>query len=219
VLDALPVDGPPLTLGLITPLDRRVVESTLDRIAGEPRVVLAGVEGPWGDLAALTAVPPGVPCFVETPRGDLAAVAEVSAAGHGAKVRCGGVRAELFPSAAELAAFVVACVRAGVPFKATAGLHHALPYRDPDTGFDHFGFLNLLLGTVRAIGGADPDDVAEVLARTDPGALVAEAGAVSESTALAARRALVAYGSCSTSDPVTDLTELGLLGPAGVAAR
>jgi hypothetical protein len=214
-LDALPDGGRPLRLGLITPLDRRVVETTLDRLAPDPRVELTGVEGPWGDLSALGAVPAGVPCFVETPRGDLAAVTEVAAAGYGAKVRCGGVRAELFPPAAELAAFVTACVRAGVPFKATAGLHHALPYRDPETGFHHYGFLNLLLATARAVEGGD---VEEVLRGTDSRALVAEAAAIPESTALATRQALVAYGSCSTSDPVSDLAELGLLG-AQVPAR
>lgn len=53
-----------------------------------------------------------------------------------AKFRTGGVRASLYPSEGELASTVLAAVRAGVAFKATAGLHHAVRNTDPDTGFE-----------------------------------------------------------------------------------
>jgi hypothetical protein len=195
-----------------------VLKSTLDRIAGEPRIELAGVEGPLGELAALDTVPAGVPCYVETPRGDLDTIAQVAAAGHGAKIRCGGLRAELFPSAEEVAAFIGACVRQGVAFKATAGLHHALPNSDPATGFAHHGFLNLLLATGRAVAGAPADELIAVLRCTDAAALAAEARAITPDAARATRAAFVAYGSCSTRDPLSDLEELGLLTPAAVSA-
>ena len=48
-----------------------------------------------------------------------------------AKVRCGGERV---PSPAELAGFLLACGRAAVTYKATAGLHHPHPRLDPDSG-------------------------------------------------------------------------------------
>lgn len=48
-----------------------------------------------------------------------------------AKVRCGG---EAVPTPAELAGFLLACGRAGVTYKATAGLHHPHPRLDPDSG-------------------------------------------------------------------------------------
>lgn len=48
-----------------------------------------------------------------------------------AKVRCGG---EAVPTPAELAGFLLACGRAGVTYKATAGLHHTHPRLDPDSG-------------------------------------------------------------------------------------
>ncbi|ABW13181.1 conserved hypothetical protein [Parafrankia sp. EAN1pec] len=219
-LDGAAAEGR-LALGLISPLEPSTLHTALARLEGDPRVELVGVEGPLGDLAALTAVPPSVPCFVETPRGDLDALARVSAAGHGAKIRCGGARAEQFPPSAEVARFVVACARGGVPFKATAGLHHALPHQDRRTGFTHHGFLNLVLATCRAVDGADLPAVSEILDRTDEAALVAEARAVPPELVRAARRALVAYGSCRTDAPVDDLRRLGLVSPAapsGVAA-
>lgn len=200
-----------LALGLIVPLDHASLDHSLATIDAEPRIELAVLEGPAKDLDALPSIPDGVPCHVETPRGDLAAVERVGAAGYGVKVRCGGVRAELFPSADELGAFIATCVRAGAPFKATAGLHHALPYRDAQTGFTHHGFLNLLLATCRAVDGASEARVVDVIASTDRDALVAEAQSVDDDLARRARRMFVAYGSCSTREPIDDLTELGLL--------
>jgi hypothetical protein len=143
----------------------------------------------------------------------VAAAAAGPAAGlRGAKVRCGGARADLFPSPEELAAFVCACFEHGVPFKATAGLHGAVRHADSQTGFVHHGFLNLLLAAVRAVSGAPLEDVAAVLASTDGPALVAEARAVSGRDLSAARLLFRAYGSCSTSEPVEEATRLGLLG-------
>jgi hypothetical protein len=203
--------GDNLRIGLITPLEASAIERAVEQVAAEPRIELAGVEGPLGDLTALAGVPAGVPCFVETPPGELAAIGRVAAAGYGAKVRCGGLRAELFPTADELAAFISTCASAGVPFKATAGLHHALPYRDRQTGFDHHGFLNLVLATAHAVDGAGAADVAAVLRSTDREALVHEARAVPDEPAAATRRVFVAYGSCSTAEPVAELDGLGLL--------
>lgn len=201
--------GDRLPLGLISPMD--ALPAALERIAGDSRVALAGIEGPLGDLAALTGVPAGVPCFVEVPVTDPAAIHTVAAAGHAVKVRCGGLRADLFPTAEQLGAFVHACARAGVAFKATAGLHRALPYRDEHTGFAHHGFLTLLLAACRAADGAGVDEVVAVLRSSDAGAVVREARAITPEHAAAARRLFVAYGSCSTSEPIADLRALGLL--------
>lgn len=159
----------------------------------------------------LTAVQARV--FAEIPRvaGWRAALEALAEHGVGAKVRCGGVRADLFPSVAELAAFISVTSALGVPFKATAGLHHAVRHRDPRTGFDHHGFLNLLLAVCRTVEGAPPDDIAAVLATDDATALTEESRGVTTSTAQRARQLLVAYGSCSTSEPIDDLVGLGLI--------
>jgi hypothetical protein len=154
--------------------------------------------------------------FLEGPRSPDW-VKTVAAANHpgrlrGAKVRCGGARAELFPPPEELAAFVCACFEHGVPFKATAGLHGAVRHRDEQTGFVHHGFLNLLLAAVAAGMGATVADVAVVLAADDGPALAAEARAVSERAMSAGRLLFRAYGSCSTSEPREEAAALGLLG-------
>ena len=139
----------------------------------------------------------------------LTAIAE---RGLTAKVRCGGIEAHLFPSAAQLAAFLAAATRVGVPFKATAGLHHAIRYRDSKTGFLHHGFLNILVATARAVGGADLPAVEAALLIDDGRELAAQARALPPETAELARQRFLAYGSCSTSEPVEDLADLGLVG-------
>ena len=135
----------------------------------------------------------------------------VADAGLSAKVRCGGLEAAAFPSPDQLASFLIAAVRRGVAFKATAGLHHAVRYRDAGTGFAHHGFLNLLLAVCAAVDGADVDEVAEVLLVDDGVALAERARGVTPRIAASARSLFRAYGSCSTSEPVEDLTALGLL--------
>ncbi|HEY3733944.1 MAG TPA: hypothetical protein VGL63_08515 [Streptosporangiaceae bacterium] len=210
-----PAEG--LRLALVTPLEAGALHASLDRIRGDSRVTLAGVEGPLGEIAALAEVPDGVPCYAEIPvtgawQGPLG---DIAAAGRAAKARCGGLRAELFPTAAQLGEFVHACAQANVPFKATAGLHHALPYTDERTGFGHHGFLNLLLAACRAADGAAAGDVAAVLRVTDAAALVAEVAGTPPDLAARARALFTGYGSCSTSEPAEDLRTLGLLGGAG----
>lgn len=211
--------GERMAVSVVTPLEADPLEQDVARLAGEDRVTLAAVEGPLGDPAALAAVPAGLPCYAEIPvTGDWRPGLDVLArSGHAAKVRCGGARPDLFPTAAQLGALVHACARDSVPFKATAGLHHALPYRDAHTGLQHHGFLNLLLAVCRAVDGADPGAVTDVLTLTQAGRLAGEARAVSAGLAARARSLLRGYGSCSTSEPVEDLRRLGLLTVAGPA--
>ena len=130
---------------------------------------------------------------------------------YGAKLRTGGLTAELFPTEAEVAAFVRACVGAETPFKCTAGLHHAVRHTDAVTGLDHHGFLNLLLATHAATQGDDEAAVTRLLAQRDGAALARAAAALDPTEALVARSFFVAFGSCSIAEPVDDLLALGLL--------
>jgi len=116
------------------------------------------------------------------------------------KLRCGGARV---PAVDEVAAFVRRCRDEGLRFKATAGLHHALP-----TGGEH-GFLNLLAACVFG-------DEEEMLATRDlsldadafrAGGRVADA----ETCARVRRELFASIGSCSFSEPVGELKELGIL--------
>jgi hypothetical protein len=123
--------------------------------------------------AYMSSVPEGVEAFFETPLDDierrLAAVADAKAM---AKVRTGGLMAGAIPSAEGLARFMTSCSDAGLAFKATAGLHHAvrgsyaLTYEPGSpTGTLH-GFLNVAVASALVYGDADPAEVIEALAET-----------------------------------------------------
>jgi hypothetical protein len=102
-------------------------------------------------------------------------------------------------------------VAEGAPFKCTAGLHRAVRHRDDRTGFEHHGFVNILLATHAAASGASVDELAEILAAHDPTALVEQVADLDAAAAAVARQHFVGFGTCSVDDPIDDLTGLGLI--------
>ena len=95
-----------------------------------------------------------------------------------AKVRTGGLSPDAFPDPASLVAFIESARDVGVPFKATAGLHHAMrgayPLNDENgaQAATMHGFVNLMLATA-AVGERLPTTTAAaLLTRTDHSALV-----------------------------------------------
>ena len=165
-------------------------------------------------LRELAAADPGLDVYAEIPLtwGLLAALDTV--AGHRAagariapKFRTGGLAAELFPTPVELAAVISACRDRELPFKLTAGLHHALRHTDPETGFTHHGFLNVLVAALSAVDGAEVAEIAEVLAATHPVPLVEPARARRD----APRPLWIGFGSCSVPEPLADLVRFGLI--------
>jgi hypothetical protein len=135
----------------------------------------------------------------------------VADAGYAAKLRTGGLDPSLFPSAEQIAAFITACLDREVAFKCTAGLHNAVRHTAPDTGFEHHGFLNVLLATRASLDGSSQDEVAAILEDREGGRLAAKAGELSEEQANGTRRWFTSFGSCSIDEPRHDLTALGLL--------
>lgn len=181
----------------------------LDDLAGNARRVVAAVDA----ARAEGHLHEEVPVFVELPQGEVtygwqAAADEVAAAELRLKLRTGGVEAHLFPTAGELAAWIDAALDRETPFKCTAGLHHAVRHRDDTTGFEHHGFLNVLLATRQAFDGAPLDEVVATLEQRDASA-VAEAAAAAD--VASARRWFASFGSCSVDEPLEDLVALGLL--------
>ena len=93
---------------------------------------------------------------------------EIRRIGGRAKIRTGGVTAVAIPSPDTVAAFIADCARADIPFKATAGLHHALRGSRPLTYeadapvATMHGFLNLLFAA--AVAYHDPELIPEARA-------------------------------------------------------
>ncbi len=162
--------------------------------------------------------------FGGDPRGFVAAL---SGSGAVAKIRCGGVTPDLYPSSQDIARFIVACDRAGIAFKATAGLHHpirsehALTYEpDAPRGVMH-GFINVFLAAalVQHARGFDEAMAVELLNETDPKAFQFDDQSVAwrdhrigvAQLAQSRESFATGYGSCSFSEPTDDLRSLGLL--------
>jgi hypothetical protein len=197
------------------PLDRLAdaLDAGVDVVQVEAAVAKRG-EDPQPGIARLLALDADLDRYAEVPLtwgllGALDRLAEARAGGVriAAKFRTGGLAAELFPTPVELAAVICACRDRDLPFKLTAGLHHALRHTDPETGFTHHGFLNILVAAAAAVDGAEVAEVAELLAATDPVPLIEPARARRDT-----ERALwVGFGSCSMLEPLTDLIRLGLV--------
>ncbi|WP_131102242.1 hypothetical protein [Streptomonospora litoralis] len=167
--------------------------------------------------AALDAhLPAGAAGCVELPRGaDPRRVLDALAgSGHRAKLRTGGVRAPDFPGESELADALCAAVERGRALKCTAGLHNAVRHTAAGTGFEHHGFVNVLLAVHAAVQGAGAAEVAGVLALRDGARAAAHAAALGAADARAVRALFTSIGTCSVLEPLGDLVGLGLLSPA-----
>ena len=147
-------------------------------------------------------------------------VRAIGEAAAGAKIRCGGPTVADFPTPEQVAAFIAATAAARIPFKATAGLHHPLRHWDGDPGVKRHGFLNLVGAAVLARAlHLDEPELTEVIAEEDPAAFeltdmvfrwrhrVVTVDEIGDARA----RFMLGYGSCSFTEPIADLVELGML--------
>ena len=140
-----------------------------------------------------------------------------------AKARLGGVVPDAFPRPELVARFLIRCHEAGVAFKATAGLHHAVRGAHPityDAGAPRVtmhGFLNLLFATQVVAMGGDAADACAALEERDATAFVREtdsirwrAHAATVAQLVALRQSMTAIGSCSFREPVQELDAMGI---------
>jgi len=117
-----------------------------------------------------------------------------------AKIRTGGLTADAYPSAEDLAGFLHRAAVACVPFKATAGLHHPLP--SPPM----HGFVNVFLAACQVWHGATEADALATLRNTSP-----QLDLAADRIRAARAEFAISFGSCSFEEPVADLKELGWL--------
>ena len=183
----------------------------LDDLAGNARRVVAAVD----DARSEGLLEDETPVCVELPHVGataawLAAADVVAERELRLKFRTGGLEADLFPHAHALVRWIDAALDRETPFKCTAGLHNALRHTGDD-GFEHHGFLNVLLATRLAFDGAATDDVVAVLEQRDPEPLLGLWHDQGEPAMVRARRWFTSFGSCSVTEPLDDLIALGLV--------
>ena len=187
----------------VAPAGMEIAVRDLDDLAGNVRRIVTAtddLETEW-------------PIFVELPQTEidhawLSAADVVADAGLRLKFRTGGEDADAFPSAPTLASWIEAALDRETPFKCTAGLHHAIRHTGED-GFEHHGFLNVLVATRIAFDGGTTAQTVEVLEGRDNAVLADHAPKLDLA---GARRWFTSFGSCSVAEPWADLRSLGLVG-------
>ena len=214
-----------LDLALVLPGGGAGLDAAVDGVFADPRLRLRAVELPTAaresittaiaDVAAALDRTPlaGAAAFIEVPARDLttAAARAVDDRRYLAKVRTGGNTAKAFPDDQTLADCLLTLAQARLAFKCTAGLHHAVRHRAADTGFEHHGFLNVLLAVAAALDDAGREQVAAELAGRDAVRVAAKISNLDVETVSAVRSLFTSFGTCSTDEPVNDLVTLGLV--------
>jgi hypothetical protein len=175
---------------------------------------------------AAACVPAGITVFFEVPfDGPIDDLCRAAAsAGHGVKLRTGGTAVDAFPPVPDVARALGACAAAGVPFKATAGLHHPVrsehqvTYAPGAPAAIMHGFLNLfvaasllLAGKASVAGAANvlEDGVASSFRFDDEG-LAWRGRRLERAEIAAARRCARSFGSCSFDEPVTEVRAIAV---------
>jgi len=173
-------------------------------------------------------LPKGLETFFEVnPRSDLEAYLEaITAVGAFAKIRTGGITANAFPNKVTLCQFMMSCMRAQLPFKATAGLHHALTghypltYKPDSARAPMYGFLNVLIAALLInLGKIGLGDANEILSESSPHAFKFSLDtlqwkdlSISNLEITKARQQFFkSFGSCSFEEPIVDLEALRIL--------
>ncbi|HUQ46684.1 MAG TPA: hypothetical protein VM053_00415 [Gemmatimonadaceae bacterium] len=149
----------------------------------------------------------------------------ISKAGVAAKIRTGGVVPGAIPSASAVLRFIENCATLALPFKATAGLHHAIRGRYPLT-YDSdaprgkmFGYLNVFLTAAFLRAGLPASSLLDLLEEEDASSItfsddgVRWRGNLADTSTLAdTRKSLsVSFGSCSFTEPVDEAKQLHLI--------
>jgi hypothetical protein len=196
----------------------------LEGSALRPEAIEIRAQSPEEIAAIASEVRTGYEVYVEIPLdGDVPGlVRQIAAAGLRAKMRTGGVTAGAFPPPEQIARFIAACVAADIPFKATAGLHHArrgayrLTYESGAAEAPMFGYLNVLGAAALLSEGGTEAEAVQLLLEDSPLALRVEKDGIgwrdwwlrSEALAAARRDGMMAFGSCSFTEPLDDVMEL-----------
>jgi hypothetical protein len=211
-----------MNISLTVPAGPGAVGAALTATRAHSRLRVGAVEVPVpaaGLHDALTVLSAGQPAagltdqvssYVEVPVPDvtMSLCRELAEAGVALKLRTGGTVASAFPIAAVLGGALDAVVASGIQFKCTAGLHNAIAHQDSGTGFEHHGFLNVLLSIHDSFAGRE---AADALAERDAAAIAERVQSLSSTDADQIRSVFRSIGSCSIAEPLTDLEKAELV--------
>jgi hypothetical protein len=138
----------------------------------------------------------------------------------GLKIRTGGLTPDLYPTPAEVAVAIEACKSAGVPLKATAGLHHPIRHDQPQDGITQHGFFNVFGASILSHSlSLSPADLTMVLEDRQISAFRFGMDTFSwrdhhvelDQLESARRELAFSFGSCSFDEPIEDLQAARLL--------
>jgi hypothetical protein len=142
-----------------------------------------------------------------------------------AKIRTGGVTEDVFPVSSSVIRFIAACNDLGVPFKATAGLHHLLrsiyplTYESDSACGPMYGYLNLFVAAAFIRKGMPEPEARNLLEERSFDAFEVNDDGLSwrgqhltviELIETRSRFAL-SFGSCSFHEPVDEARALHLI--------
>jgi hypothetical protein len=201
---------------------------TQDHLRGVSVVQLETPIAPNADLASLrdarTALGDSkLQVFWEAPPDSAETIipllAQLKEPRFGYKLRTGGVTADAFPSAVQVAETLLVATQHHVPIKFTAGLHHPIRQFRDEVGAKMHGFLNVLGAAVLASEHHwDEGQIVQMLEDEHPESFSFEETIFAwrewEITAErinARRKYVTSFGSCSFEEPREDLRALNLL--------
>jgi hypothetical protein len=178
-------------------------------------------------IDAVKAFPRPLHQFFEIPlkKGFERTLEVVAAHRASAKLRTGGAAPDAFPSSESIIRFIAASNELGLPFKATAGLHHPLcgsyplTYATDAPRATMYGYINLFLASAFIRKGSAEDDACAILEESSVEAFSFRESGVSwggnklnrDDLRMTRSRLFLSFGSCSFREPVDEARALGLI--------
>jgi hypothetical protein len=197
-------------------------------IAGAAQIEIALPSRPGATIDEVSDVLGDIdlPTFLEAPFEDAERVIDFLAEHRnggspqfGFKLRTGGVVASAFPSSVQIARTMLAAIKARVPIKFTAGLHHPVRKFHSSVQTKMHGFLNVLgAGVMAAEHEWNVPQTAAMLDEEDADAFECDDESfrwrtydIPADRIKAHREVITSFGSCSFDEPREDLRALGLM--------
>jgi len=214
--------------------DREVIQAFNHKhVANGPRIesLEVRVASPRQVEAVAETLALGLERYCELPlTAELPAlVATAKRCGVRAKARTGGLKAVDIPAPETVLAFLATCAAERLAFKATAGLHHPirglapLTYAPDSDCATMLGYLNLVLAASLLWAGRPERDAMTVLSAENHSQLRLEGDALewtgvritAEEIERARREFVLGIGSCSFTEPLGEIRQLGIEPGAG----